>query len=67
MTPDNDNVPESHLLMGANAIAEFLNVTPRQAYRLCSDKIIPCFKTGGTVTARKASLMRWLAEQEAAA
>lgn len=67
MNHDNDNVPESHILMGAEAIAEFLNVTPRQVYRLVSDRIIPSWKSGGTVTARKTSLLRWMAEQESAA
>lgn len=46
----NDNNPD--LLMGADAIARFLGITRRQAYRLAYDGHMPTFKLGGTVTAR---------------
>lgn len=51
---------EVDLLIGAKAIAEFLGVSRRQAYRLISDGIAPSFKLGGTVAARRSSLTRWL-------
>jgi excisionase family DNA binding protein len=51
---------EGDLLMGANAIAKFLGVSSRQVYRLAYDGIIPHFKLGGTVAARKSSLTRWI-------
>ncbi|HEV7305228.1 helix-turn-helix domain-containing protein [Ensifer sp.] len=63
MKAANDN-SEGDLLMGANAIAAYLGVKPRQAYRLSYDRIIPCFKLGGTVAARRSSLNKWLAEVE---
>lgn len=63
MKAANDNV-QGDLLMGANAIAAYLGVKPRQAYRLSYDRIIPCFKLGGTVAARRSSLAKWLAEVE---
>lgn len=63
MTAANDN-SAGDLLMGANAIAAHLGITPRQTYRLVYDGLIPTFKLGGTVAARRSSLMRWLAEQE---
>jgi len=63
----NDNFPEADLLMGADAIARFLGVTRRQVYRLTYDGIVPHFKLGGTVAARKSSLSKWMADQEAAA
>jgi excisionase family DNA binding protein len=53
--------------MGADAIARFLGITRRQAYRLAYDGHMPTFKLGGTVTARRSSLTTWLAAQEAAA
>lgn len=64
--PANDNVP-GDLLLGADAIAAFLGITRRQTYRLVYDSVIPSFKAGGTVAARKSSLTRWMAQQEAAA
>ncbi len=60
----NDNQPD--LILGADAIAKFLGITRRQAYRLTYDAIIPTFKCGGTVAARRSSLMRWMAEAEQA-
>jgi len=62
-TASNDNTPD--LLLGANAIAKFLGITRRQAYRLTYDGVIPTFKAGGTVAARRSSLTRWMAEAEA--
>lgn len=61
----NDNIP-ADLLLGADAIASFLGITRRQTYRLVYDSVIPSFKAGGTVAARKSSLTRWMAMQEAA-
>jgi excisionase family DNA binding protein len=62
----NDNYVEADLLMGAPAIAKFLGVTQRQVYRLTYDRVIPHFKLGGTVAARRSSLSAWLAEAERA-
>lgn len=64
--PANDNQVTADLLLGANAIAAFLGVSRRQVYRLIYDAIIPSFKAGGTVAARKTSLTAWMAAQEAA-
>lgn len=64
MNHDNDNAPD--LLLGANAIATFLGVTRRQAYRLMEDGIIPSFHCGGSVAARRTSLRKWLVEAEQA-
>ena len=58
MNAANDN--ERDLLMGASAIADFLGITRRQAYRLIHDDIIPSFKLGGTVAARRSSLRSWM-------
>ncbi|MET3854435.1 helix-turn-helix domain-containing protein [Rhizobium sp. OAE497] len=67
MNAGNDNIIEGDLLVGAKAIAEFLGVTQRQAYRLTTDRIIPFLKLGGTVAARRSSLSRWMDEAEARA
>ena len=66
MKHDNDNLPTADLLMGADAIGRFLGITRRQTYRLVYDGIVPSFKLGGTVAARKSTLTNWLAAQEAA-
>lgn len=52
------------LLMGADAIAGYLGVTRRQVYRLVYDDIIPSFKLGGTVAARRSSLTKWMEQLE---
>lgn len=66
MDHHNDNAT-GDLLMGADAIAAFLGVTRRQTYHLAYGGILPTFKLGGTVVARRSTLTRWLAEQEALA
>lgn len=60
----NDN--PSDLLLGARAIARHLGegITEGQVYRLVYDKVIPSFKAGGSIAARKSSLNRWMAEAE---
>lgn len=62
MQHDNDNDPQ--ILMGAKAIAAFLGVTQRQAYRLIYECGLPHFKLGGTVAARRATLTAWVIAQE---
>lgn len=64
MKAANDNVIEGDLLMGAHAISRFLGVTPRQVYRLTYDGLVPHFKLGGTVAARRSSLASWMANAE---
>ena len=67
MTAANDNADlTADLLLGADAIGRFLGITRRQAYRLIYDGLLPSFKLGGTVSARKSTLAKWLAEREAA-
>lgn len=66
MEAANENQP-GDLLMGAGAIAKHLGITSRQLYRLCYAGNIPTFKLGGAVAARRSSLTRWLADQEASA
>lgn len=48
------------LLMGAGSIAKYLGLSPRQVYRLIYAEAIPTFKLGGSVAARKTTLLKWL-------
>lgn len=64
VAPVADATVEGDLLLGAGAIAKFLGVTRRQVYHLVYGQVIPSFKAGGTVAARKSSLIRWMEEQE---
>lgn len=65
MKAANDNL-EGDLLVGANAIAKFLGVSSRQVYRLTYDGIMPHFKLGGSVAARRSSLTKWMDAAERA-
>ncbi|TWF49640.1 excisionase family DNA binding protein [Neorhizobium alkalisoli] len=67
MTLLSDEIIDGDLLMGAPAIAKFLGVTQRQVYRLTYEKIVPHFKLGGTVAARRSSLSAWMKQAEARA
>lgn len=62
MIPSNDNVP-GDLLLGAKAIADYLGISARQTYRLTYDGLLPHFKLGGTVAARRSALTKWLDQQ----
>ena len=66
MSPANDNAAAGDLLLGAAAIAGYLGINARQAYRLIYSGVLPTFKLGSAVSARRSSLNLWLAEQEAA-
>jgi hypothetical protein len=52
------------LLYGAPAIASFLGLIERQVRHRVRDSELPTFKIGGTVCARRASLVGWLAKRE---
>lgn len=66
MIPSNDNMP-GDLLLGAKAIADYLGISARQTYRLTYHGLLPHFKLGGTVAARRSALTKWLDEQGRAA
>ena len=69
----NENFPVAKdMLNGASAIAQFLGWTRRRLYyEADSSRIhktqLPVFRIGATLSARKSSLLRWIADQEAAA
>ncbi len=51
------------MLQGAEAIGSFMGLDPRQVYH--QRKRLPTFKIGALICARKSTLLRWIAEQEA--
>ena len=59
----------SDLLNGVNAIAKYLNLTPRQVYHLAESRSLPLFKYGGTGPwrGRKSTLTRHIEALERAA
>ncbi len=54
-------------LTGAKAIAQFLNLTERQVFHHAESGCLPVFRMGRTLCARPATLLAWIAEQEAEA
>ncbi len=55
------------LLVGANAIAEFMFGDPhkrRQVYHLAQTGQLPIFKLSANLCARKSRLLDWIEEQE---
>ncbi|MEH3121104.1 MAG: DNA-binding protein [Sphingomonas phyllosphaerae] len=58
---------ETDLLTGIQAIADAIGITKRQAYHLHETGELPTFKMGGKVYARRSTLAKHFAEQEAAA
>lgn len=52
---------------GAEAIAVMLGLTGRQVYRLSERARLPIFRIGGTICARRSTVMAWIEEQEQAA
>jgi excisionase family DNA binding protein len=59
----------SDLLNGVNAIAKYLNLTPRQVYHLAESGSLPLFKFGGTGQwrGRKSTLSKHIDALERAA
>jgi excisionase family DNA binding protein len=55
------------LVRGARAIAAALGVSHRTALDWIHRRLVPTFRIGGSVCARRSTLARWLAEREAAA
>ena len=62
----NDNNQAGDLLIGAQAVADALGIKRRQVFHLIEKQLIPTFRLGASVAARRSTLMKWLAAQEAA-
>lgn len=53
------------ILYGTKAIGEFLGIGRRQAQHLVEAGRLPHFRVGKIVSARRSTLLAWIAEQEA--
>lgn len=62
-----DNSEKPDLLYGLEAIGEHIGLTARQAEHLVSRGDLPTFKMGRVVCARRSTLAKHFAAQEAAA
>ena len=51
------------LLRGADAVAAFLGLSRRQVYHYVEQGVLPAFRLGTVICARKSSLHRWMDEQ----
>lgn len=54
------------LIFGAQGIASTLGLSRRQVYHAAAAGHIPVFRIGGTICARRTTLMKWFADKEAA-
>lgn len=61
-----ENQIQGDLLIGANAIAAALGITRRQTYKLIYGDELPTFKLGGSVAARRSTLIKWLEQIDVA-
>jgi hypothetical protein len=52
------------LLIGAPEIAAFLGCRQKQAEHMIAQRLLPTFKLGARVCARRRTLVAWLEEQE---
>lgn len=57
---------EIEILSGVKEIARFLGLKPRQVSWHAERGNIPIFRIGATICSRKATLIQWIEEQEAA-
>ncbi|MFG1465247.1 DNA-binding protein [Xanthobacter sp. DSM 24535] len=57
--------PKSDVLVGVSAIAAHLGMSARQAKHRVHLNMLPVFRMGRTVCARKTTLNEWMAKQEA--
>lgn len=55
------------LVVGADAVAQFLGMTTRQVYGCVERRTIPFFKIGSQICLRRSVMMEWIARQERAA
>ena len=55
---------DADLLLGADAIAAFLGIAPRQVYRIRQRRELPIFKLRRKMAARRSTLVAVLARKE---
>jgi excisionase family DNA binding protein len=66
MQADNDNI-STDILKGASEIAKFLGLSRRAIYHAVDTGVLPTFRIGSNVFARRSTLLAWIASQEQAA
>ena len=57
------------LMIGADAISEFMfgdatEGNKRRVYHAADKLGLPCFKMGGSLCARRSTILRWIADKE---
>lgn len=62
-----ETTDKADLLYGVKAIAAFLSVPSRAAQHRIDQGVIPTFRIGASICARRSTLNAWLAECEAKA
>jgi hypothetical protein len=62
-----DAAQASAMLYGAGAIATYLGMTEHACRHLIAESVIPTFKIGSRICARRESIDSWLCDQEARA
>jgi hypothetical protein len=70
MLPDSraaNTLEQPALLYGAGAIASYLGMTEHACRHLIAESVIPTFKIGSRICARRESIDLWLCDQEARA
>ena len=65
--PANSPPLAEDMLRGADAIAAYIGESPRRVFYLAERKLIPVFKIGNLLRARKSALRQHIAEREAEA
>lgn len=55
---------DTDLLYGVAQIAKYLGLREKQARNRCDRGEVPTFKLGGTVCARKSTILNWIEAQE---
>jgi excisionase family DNA binding protein len=62
-----DSLEQRTTALAVSDVAELLNISERQVYKLASDGSIPCFKIGGSVRFDPSAFAAWLRQRIASA
>nr|WP_314256807.1 helix-turn-helix domain-containing protein [uncultured Devosia sp.] len=61
---DDDSDLRNDLVVGADAVAEFLGMTRRQVYGAVERRTLPLFKIGSQICVRRSVLISWIEDRE---
>src|ERR1017187_484054 len=62
-----DSLEQRTTALTVSAVAELLNISERQVYKLASDGSLPCFRIGGSVRFDPSAFAAWLRQKIAPA